>query len=307
MRTILTAFLGLLVAAPTLGRAEPTAPETAGAPKAVLVTGASTGIGRMTAELLASHGYFVYAGARKQADLEALDAIDNVQAVRLDVTLQPEIDAAVETIAKAGRGLYGVVNNAGVATVGPTAETSTEEFDLVMEVNVHGPVRVTKAFLPLVLAEKGRIVNIGSIAGVLASPDLGVYSMSKHAIEAFTDSLAAQLAPLGVRVSVVEPGKYDSNLGQSAAARTGKESGFTDRGKYKKPEEVAAAVAQALFDANPKRRYLVVSEQQEAEITIRKQLKQLVELNEGQPYTYDREALIKMLDAALKGSRPRTP
>ena len=108
-------------------------------------------------------------------------------------------------------------------------------------------------------------------------------------------------------MSVVEPGKYDSNLGQSAAARTGKESSFTDRGKYKKPEEVAAVVAQALFDANPKRRYLVVSEQQEAEITIRKQLKQLVELNEGQPYTYDREALIKMLDAALKGSRPRTP
>src|SRR5688572_4708369 len=82
--------------------------------RAVLVTGASTGIGRKTAELLASKGFFVYACARKDADMKELDAIENVQAIRLDVTKQDEIDAAVKTVRDAGRGLYGLVNNAGV-------------------------------------------------------------------------------------------------------------------------------------------------------------------------------------------------
>jgi predicted RNA-binding Zn ribbon-like protein len=84
------------------------------------------------------------------------------------------------------------------------------------------------------------------------------------------------------------------------------DSRFADRSKYKKPDEVAAAVEQALFAENPKRRYMVVPEQSEAELTIRKQVEQLVQLNEGQPYTYDRDALVKMLDEALATARPRT-
>jgi len=276
------------------------------AAEAVLVTGASTGIGRKITEHLAAKGYFVYAGARKQADLEALGAIKNVQAVKLDVTRQEDIDAAVATITKAGRGLYGLVNNAGIATVGTATETSLEEFDLQMYVNVYGPFRVTKAFAPLILASKGRISTIGSISGVLASRDLTAYAMSKHAVEAFTDSLAAQMAPLGVLVSVVEPGNFDSEIGKSAAKRTGKDNRMADRSKYKKPDEVAAAVELALFEAAPKRRYMVTPDQREAEITIRKQIEQLVQLNEGQPYTYDRDGLVKMLDEALATARPKT-
>jgi NAD(P)-dependent dehydrogenase (short-subunit alcohol dehydrogenase family) len=275
--------------------------------KAVLVTGASTGIGRKITEHLAGKGYFVYAGARKQADLDALGTIKNVQAVRLDVTQQKDIEAAVETITQAGRGLHALVNNAGIATLGSTAETSMEEFDLLMGVNVYGPFRMTKAFTPLITASKGRIVNIGSISGVLAGRDLSAYSMSKHAIEAFTDSLAAQLAPAGVMVSVIEPGNYDSDIGKSASKRSGKENRFTDRSRYKKPDEVAAATELALFEETPKRRYMVVPEQREAEITIRKQIEQLVQLNEGHPYTYDRDALVRMLDEALVQSRPRSP
>jgi NAD(P)-dependent dehydrogenase (short-subunit alcohol dehydrogenase family) len=275
--------------------------------KAVLVTGASTGIGRKITEHLAGKGYFVYAGARKQADLDALGTIKNVQAVRLDVTQQKDIEAAVETITQAGRGLHALVNNAGIATLGSTAETSMEEFDLLMDVNVYGPFRMTKAFMPLIMASKGRIVNIGSISGVLAGRDLSAYSMSKHAIEAFTDSLAAQLAPAGVMVSVIEPGNYDSDIGKSASKRSGKENRFTDRSRYKKPDEVAAATELALFEETPKRRYMVVPEQREAEITIRKQIEQLVQLNEGHPYTYDRDALVRMLDEALVQSRPRSP
>ena len=302
----LTALLALVIALPIIGFAQtPAADSPATTVKAVLVTGASTGIGRKITEHLAGRGYFVYAGARKQADLDALGAIKNVRAVKLDVTRQEDIDAAVTTITKEGRGLYALVNNAGIATLGSTADTTMEEFDLLMDVNVYGPFRMAKAFTPLITASKGRITNIGSISGVLASKDLSAYAMSKHAIEAFTDSLALQLAPLGVTVNVVEPGNYDSDIGKSATKRSGKENRFTDRSKYKKPDEVAAAVELALFEATPKRRYMVVPEQREAEVTIRKQIEQLVQLNEGQPYTYDREALIRMLDEALATARPK--
>jgi NAD(P)-dependent dehydrogenase (short-subunit alcohol dehydrogenase family) len=297
----LMAALVLLSAA---GHVEAQAP--AETQKAVLVTGASTGIGRKITEHLAAKGYFVYAGARKQADLEALSAIKNVQAIKLDVTRQDDIDAAVATITKAGRGLYGLVNNAGVATVGNTTETTVEEFTLVMDVNVFGPWRVTRAFAPLIIASKGRITTIGSISGILASRDLTAYAMSKHAMEAFADSSATQFAPLGVLVSIVEPGNFDSDIGKSAVKRTGQENRMADRSKYKKPDEVASAVEQALFEATPKRRYMVTPDQREAEFTIRKQIEQLVQLNEGHAYTYDRAALVRMLDEALATARPKT-
>jgi NAD(P)-dependent dehydrogenase (short-subunit alcohol dehydrogenase family) len=173
---------------PLLGQAaEPTAP--AESMKAVLVTGASTGIGRNLTEHLSAAGYFVYAGARKDEDLAALGKIRNVQPIRLDVTKQADVDAAVVEITKAGRGLWGLVNNAGVATPGPAMDMSMEEFDLTMQVNVYGPFRMAQAFRPLLAESKGRITNIGSISGILASPRLNAYSISKHGIEAFTDSL----------------------------------------------------------------------------------------------------------------------
>jgi NAD(P)-dependent dehydrogenase (short-subunit alcohol dehydrogenase family) len=298
-------FAGLLTcfaALSNLGEAQSAAKHQ----QAVLVTGASTGIGRKITERLAADGYFVYAGARKEADLSSLGAIKNVQPVRLDVTSTADIDAAVAMITKAGRGLYGLVNNAGVATVGRLVETKWEEFDLVMAVNVYGPYRVTKAFAPLIVAQKGRITTIGSISGILADPDLAAYSMSKHAMEAFTDSLAKQMAPLGVQVSVVEPGSYETRITQNAGSRMGADPRLTDLAGQKDPEEVAVATEKALFEPNPKRRYMVVPDKVEAELTIKQQIVQLVQLNEGQPYTYDREALVKMLDATLAQARPRT-
>jgi NAD(P)-dependent dehydrogenase (short-subunit alcohol dehydrogenase family) len=298
-------FIALTLALVGALPAIPHAQEAAPAQKAVLVTGASTGIGKKITERLASTGYFVYAGARKDADLAALNTIKNVQAIRLDVTKQEDVDAAVAIVTRAGRGLYGLVNNAGVATPGPMADPRMDEFDLQMRVNVYGPVRMAKAFLPLLIAGKGRITNIGSISGILASKDLNAYAMSKHAIEAFTDSLAAELAPQGVVVNVIEPGNFNSEIGASATKRTGVESRMTDRSRYKQPDEVAVAVERALFESPPKRRYMVTPDQREAEITIRKQLEQLVQLNEDQPYAYDRDALVKMLDEALAVSRTR--
>ena len=275
-------------------------------PKAVLVTGASTGIGRNLTEHLAAKGYFVYAGARKDADLKALGAIKNVQPIRLDVTKPEDIAAAVDTVTKAGRGLYALVNNAGIASVGTITATRPEEFDLIMKVNVYGPFRVTQAFAPLLIASKGRVTTISSVAGIGTPPPVAAYSMSKHAIEAFGDTLAADLEPQGVKVSLVEPGNYNSDLGKNALQRTGVEGRLTDRSKYKQPDEVSDAVELALFEPTPKRRYLVTPNQEETERAIRKHIEQLVQLNEDHAYTYDRETLVKMLDEALAKARPKS-
>jgi NAD(P)-dependent dehydrogenase (short-subunit alcohol dehydrogenase family) len=299
-------IMAVCVAAFLLGAlAEIAAAADAPAQRAVLVTGASTGIGRKITEHLAAKGHFVYAGARKQADLDALGAIRNVQAIKLDVTQQADIDAAVVTITKSGRGLYALVNNAGVASLGTVADAPMQELDLIMDVNVYGPWRVTKAFTPLIVASQGRITTIGSISGILSGRDWTAYSMSKHAIEAFGDSLALQLEPQGVLVSLVEPGNYDSDIGKNATRRSGKEDRLTDRSQYKKPDEVAQAVELALFEDSPKRRYMVVPDQRSAEATLRKQIEELVQLNEGQVYTLDRDALVKMLDEALAKARPK--
>lgn len=308
-----TMILLLLAFLPAIGGAQD-------AQKAVLITGASTGIGRNMAETLAAEGHFVYAGARKQADLDELNAIDNIQAIRLDVTVQEEIDAAVETIKSEGRGLYGLINNAGVLVAGPLIEIDEEDLQFQMDVNVFGPYRVTKAFAPLIIESKGRISTTGSISGILSGPFFGAYSISKHAVESYTDSLAAEMAKFDVQVSIIDPGNYNSRVVESMQARM-KELGRSaqdslyeedmqrfidmpgDRSQYKEPDEVSAAALHAMFDDNPKRRYMVVPNERSAEITIKQMFTELVQLNEGQEYTYDREALIGMLDEALANSR----
>ncbi len=320
MRMLLTTMCALL-AALLCAPAQPSEPTVS---KAVLVTGASSGIGRKITEHLAEKGYLVYATARKEEDLKALGAIKNVQPLRLDVTQPADIAAAVEAVTKAGRGLYGLVNNAGVATFGTIANMRMEEFDLTMKVNVYGPVMMIKAFTPLIVAEKGRIVNISSPSGITdgGGPDISAYVMSKHAIEGLTDSLVLQLGPLGVQVTAVEPGAYRSEMDKNMQER------FTEDEKahlrkvmgskidptiYPEPDEVALAVAQALSEPNPKRRYLAIPRNATDRINsrlperlIRWQMKKVVQWNEGHAYTFDRETLIKMLDDALVNSRPRT-
>jgi len=151
-------LLAMTLAAIAIGAPIAHADETAPAPqKAVLVTGASTGIGRKITERLAADGYFVYAGARKDKDLADLNAIKNVQGVRLDVTKPGDIAAAVDTVTKGGRGLYGLVNNAGVAVAGPLMQTEESDVHFLMDINTFGVFRVTRAFMPLIQKEKGRV------------------------------------------------------------------------------------------------------------------------------------------------------
>jgi NAD(P)-dependent dehydrogenase (short-subunit alcohol dehydrogenase family) len=285
---------------------------------AILVTGASTGSGRMVAETLASRGYFVYAGARKDKDLEALDAIENIQSIRLDVTIQTEIDAAVKTVSKSGRGLYAIVNNAGVGLMAPLIELDEEDLDFIFDVNVYGPYRITRAFAPLLIASKGRVINIGSIAGVQTRTFYGPYSMSKHALEAFTDALAMEMAKFDVKVSVIDPGGFNSNIGKNIYKRL-KDRGMNiedslykeewennwvlaggDLSMMKGPEDIVARVEHALFDENPQQRYMVVGDPERADRTMRAMLHRMLQLNENQAYSYDREGLIKLLDEEMK-------
>ena len=284
--------------------------------KSVLVTGASTGIGRNLAETLASNGYHVYAGARKDKDLSELNTINNITAVRLDVTKQDEIDAVVALIREKGTGLYGLVNNAGIGGGGPVLETSVKDQTMVYLINVEGVYRVTKALAPLIIESKGRISTTGSIAGTITSSGLNAYSGSKHWIEAFTDGLADEMAPLDVLVSVIEPGNYQTHIRRSTVLRKfakveaagGEitpdmkkmlESATARELSLKKPDDVSAAYMHALFDDKPLRRYVVTPNQQEQAYTISAKVRQLVELNQWGPHTFSRDQLIEMLDKAI--------
>lgn len=291
--------------------------ETAPGQKAVLVTGASSGLGRTMTEAMAAQGYFVYAGARKDKDMEELNAIENVQAIRLDVNKQDQIDAAVKTITQAGRGLYGLVNNAGVVVLSPLIEIDEKDFHFQMEVNIFGVYRITRAFAPLIIESKGRISIIGSIAGTLSSATWGPYSMTKHAMEAYADALADEMKQFDVKVSLIEPGTYKSKIAQSALERMEERKQSAEGSQFRAamdesvnwlsafekdsgdPAEVAEVVIKALFDDDTKPRYLIVPNQEQAHWTINRAIERMVEQNHDQRYSYDRAALIEMLDAAL--------
>ncbi len=290
------------------------------AQKAILVTGASSGIGRNIAEKLAASGYFVYAGARKQTDLDELNAIANIQSVRLDVTKQDEIDAAVETVRAGGKGLYGLVNNAGILTLGPITEIEEDELAWILDVNLMGVYRITKAFAPLIIESKGRISNISSIAGILSGRFWAPYNITKHALEAYTDDLAAEMILFDVHVSAINPGNYKSEIGTREAAILAKKSYsqpgsiyakyiaedieyMSDRSMYKEPDDVTAAVMHALFDDTPKPNYLVVPNEKEARWTIGKLIEEMAELNADHEYSYSDEELIQMVKEATAAQR----
>ncbi len=285
--------------------------------KAVLITGASTGNGRMLAETLAAKGYFVYAGARKEKDLKALNSIKNVQSIKLDVTIQSEIDQAVKVITNSGTGLYALVNNAGVGLMAPLIEAEENDINFIFDVNVFGPYRLAKAFAPLLIKSKGRIVNIGSIAGFQTGPFYGPYSMTKHALEAFTDALAIEMEKFGVKVSIVDPGGFNSNIGKNiynrlkAKGMDFEKSLYTEEWKsnwilsggdlssMNGPEMIVERTEHALFDKNPQQRYMVVGDPGRADRTMRALLQRMLQLNSNQKFSYDREGLIKLLDEEL--------
>ena len=180
--------------------------------RAVVVTGASSGIGTAIALHLAQRGFLVFAGVRRPEDEAALTSAAGadgalVRPVTLDVTVEEQVCAVAETVGEHGTPLAGVVSNAGIAVAAPMEFVPLEDLRRQFEVNVVGAVATIQALMPQVRASRGRLVMIGSISGLVSSRVLGAYAASKFALEAISDALRRELADWGIPVSVVEPGR----------------------------------------------------------------------------------------------------
>ena len=249
------------------------------AQRAVLVTGASTGIGRACALRLADEGLRVYAGVRRQADAAALRAANPaIEPLLIDVTDAAQIASALERLRAARVQLVGVVCNAGVAVAGPLETLPLDDLRRQFEINVIGHVATIQAFLPMLRRDQGRVVLMSSIGGRLGQPLVGAYVASKHALEAIGDALRLELAPWGIEVSLVEPGAVKTPIWDKGAAAaqsilgalpaearrlygraiTAMQALAEREARIGMPaEDVADAVRHALLSRRPKTRYLV--------------------------------------------------
>lgn len=193
----------------------------------ILITGASTGIGRAVAVDLAARGYRVFGSVRKPADAEALCAATPegavpIEALLFDVTDSEAIQAGAARLEEllAGEGLHALVNNAGVAIAAPLEYIPIEDFQLQMDINVTGVLRCTQAFLPALRRARGRIINISSVAGRLAFPLAAPYHASKHALEGFSDVLRLEMQRHGIEVVVIQPGAIKTEIWDTAAHKS---------------------------------------------------------------------------------------
>jgi NADP-dependent 3-hydroxy acid dehydrogenase YdfG len=186
--------------------------------KTILITGASSGFGRLTAETLANSGHRVFAGFRSTdgAKKPVADELrgEKIEILRLDVTDQASIDSAVKQLLKTTNNqLDVVVNNAGMASAGISESFTAEQVREMFDVNVFGVQRVLRATLPALRAKRsGLVINIGSILGRVTIPFFGLYGASKYAVEAMTDSYRYELSQLGIDVVLVQPSAYPTNM-----------------------------------------------------------------------------------------------
>ena len=298
-------------------------------PKAgpILVTGASSGIGNCTVRHLADQGHTVFGTVRKAKDADALRRIPNVTPVLVDVTKPEQVEAGLEEVKRFGAGLYGLVNNAGIGELGMLSSWSDEDIQRIFDVNVFGPHRMTNAFLSLLVASKGRVVNVGSRGGMLSKAYFGPYTMTKHALESYSETLRQELSPYGVHVSVIQPGGVATDIGDNmlpgtiarcmsakppfaeechrlAAAfsapppePTDAEESESNR-KPSSPDLVAAAICDALFSPSPKPRYLVGTVW-EVERLIETLVDRLLDENDNPARSYTRDELVSLLDDRL--------
>ena len=189
--------------------------------KSILITGASTGIGKVSAIHLDSLGFKVFAGVRKDEDGEKLleRASDKLETLILDVTDESLIATAVERISsERAYPFFGLVNNAGIGISGVIEATTVSEFRRLMEVNLIGLHAMTFAAIPWLRKNHGRIINVGSSSSYIAAPGGSAYAASKFAVRAYTDSLRTEVAPFGMEVSLVAPGAIESDIWAKNAA-----------------------------------------------------------------------------------------
>jgi len=245
---------------------------------AIFVTGASSGIGRATAERLAKAGYDVIPGLRRPDALP--DPVK--EPVTIDLADASSIGPATQQVLdRSGGKLVGLVNNAGYTVSGPCEALDVDDWRAQFEVNLFGHIAITRALLPALLENKGRIVNVGSIGGRMSSPFIAPYNSSKFAVRAWTDGMRMELAPHGVHVALIEPGSIDTPLWQKgneladeqldkltaeqkqryaqqiAGAR--KAADFA-AGHGIPPERCAKVIEHALTSRRPKGRYIVGSD-----------------------------------------------
>ncbi len=250
--------------------------------QSILITGASSGIGKTCALHLDQLGFQVFAGVRSEADADKLatQGSENLTPIHLDVVDDKSITSAVKLVSRAvgEKGLMGLVNNAGIVSAGPMEFLALEEIRRVLEVNLFGQIAVTQAFLPVLRKNSGRIVNMSSISGVIASPFAGPYTISKFALESFSDVLRRELIPWDIHVAIIEPGRINTPIWEKSLivveniiehlpppahkfyGKSVKRSiGATLKSKQPgaSPEAVARAVAHALTARKPKLRYPV--------------------------------------------------
>ncbi|MHA1444377.1 MAG: SDR family oxidoreductase [Candidatus Hodarchaeales archaeon] len=290
--------------------------------KPILVTGASSGIGKMVTEVLSQKGHLVYACARKEVDIEKLNKIENVISFRLDVTNPLDVQEVVTRVKQENKGLFGLVNNAGVGDSWPILATSEEMLHRVFNVNVYGPLRITNALIPFLIKSKGRIVNISSVSGIITPLFFGTYSMSKYALEAWSNALSLELKNYNVKVSIIEPGNYNSNIVNATipvlverfqqttnsmfqkeieSILSQKDDVKNRREKLPSPDEVANAVLDALFNEHPKTRYLVIS-QLETEIfplVLKSQFVKILQLFKDNTHGFTLKDLRNLLDEVI--------
>ena len=249
---------------------------------AVVVSGASTGIGRATALHLDSLGLRVFAGVRRDEDAESLrrDGSDRLTPIRLDVTDAEQVAAAAKQLSEAVQDsrLAGIVNNAGIAVAGPVEFVPLDRWRTQLEINVLGVVSMVQAFTPLLRESRGRIVTVGSLGGRLSQPMAAPYCASKHALEAISDALRLELRPWGISVSLIQPGAVKTPIWDKgiragsellrnappelrtlygAAVDIATKMAIHENETGVEPVEVARAVEHALLSSRPRTRYPV--------------------------------------------------
>jgi NAD(P)-dependent dehydrogenase (short-subunit alcohol dehydrogenase family) len=244
----------------------------------VVVTGASTGIGEAAALRLAGEGFDVFAGVRNDGDAERLRRA-GLRPLTLDVTDRATIAAAADEVAAATGGLAGLVNNAGIAVSGPLEYVPIEAWRRQLDVNLIGQIATIQAFLPLIRAVRGRIVNVSSIGGRIALPLAGPYAASKFALEAISDTLRRETRGHGIVVALIEPGGVKTPIWEKGIAEADElEAGMPPEGEALygnliramrrevdriatdtgiEPSEVADRIVHALTARRPRTRYLV--------------------------------------------------
>ena len=299
--------------------------------RSILVTGASTGIGRDLTERLSSLGHHVYASARKPSDLDSLAKLPGVAPLSLDVRDPESVRSARSWLAGQTAGLDGLVNNAGVGGIGPLLSWTEAELHDLFEVNLFGPMRMIREFLPLLLERRGRIVNIGSQGGSISMRYYGPYTMSKHALEALTVSMRDELGSHGIELSIVQPGGVVTAIGENshredverfrrapepfaAECRAIVEALLSDpeprenepesasNRKPSPPSIVTDAVLDALFSATPKARYLVGTRWEGMRV-VNALIDRLLDANDCPSLSYSHSDLIAMLDSAARARK----